>query len=94
MTSINNGAPPQLNAELIFEYFAGINLPCAFLCSGIKAKESRGNEIIAALSRAFEMCTNNMVSERLPAAVLTDPTRSSASSALLRPSRVSEPTIK
>ena len=64
------------------------------MCLGIKANESRGIEIITALSRALEICTNNIVSDLLPAAVATDPTLSAFSSALVKPSLVSDPTNK
>ena len=50
--------------------------------------------MITALSRDLLICTNIMVSERAPAADLTEPTLSNFNSAAVSPSRVSEPTTR
>ena len=50
--------------------------------------------MMAALSRFFDMWTSSMVSERFPAATFVDPTRKRFVSALDKPSRVSDPTIR
>ena len=71
-----------------------MTLPALFVWEGINAKLSRGIEINTALSLALEMCTSNIVSDLFPAAVATDPTLNSFSSALERPSLVSDPTNK
>ena len=62
--------------------------------SGTVAKVSLGIEIIVARSLALLMCTKIMVSARLPEATAVEPTLNSLISALVKPTRVSEPTTK
>ena len=54
---IKSGAPPKANAALIFPFAAGtiFSLLSEEGCSGIVTNESRGIEMIVALSRDFEM---------------------------------------